>query len=102
MARLIAVASATALIPRRSGSSIATTWRARATANISIRLMRFNMHQRSVLAGECFRGMQHLIRKLPGLVSTRVGYIGENPASYESPGRDISPGLGATDEFLDY
>src|ERR1700740_3174344 len=51
MARLNAVACATASIPRRSGSSIATTWRARATANISIRLRRFNMHQRAVLAG---------------------------------------------------
>ena len=30
------------------------TWRARATANISIRLRRFNMHQRAVLAGGCF------------------------------------------------
>ena len=28
--------------------------------------------------------MQDLIRKLPGVVSTRVGYIGENPASYKS------------------
>jgi len=34
------------------------------------------MHQRAVLAGECFWGMQDLIRKLPGVVSTRVGYTG--------------------------
>src|SRR6516225_4545943 len=34
------------------------------------------MHQRSVLAGGCFWGMQDLIRKLPGVVSTRVGYTG--------------------------
>src|SRR5262245_55992056 len=43
MARLIAVACATASIPRRSGSSIATTWRAKVTANISIRSRRFNI-----------------------------------------------------------
>jgi peptide-methionine (S)-S-oxide reductase len=33
-------------------------------------------HQRAVLAGGCFWGMQDLIRKLPGIVSTRVGYTG--------------------------
>ncbi len=32
--------------------------------------------QRAVLAGGCFWGMQDLIRKLPGVVSTRVGYSG--------------------------
>ena len=34
------------------------------------------MHQRAVLAGGCFWGMQDLIRKQPGIVSTRVGYTG--------------------------
>ena len=34
--------------------------------------------------------------------ATRVGYIGENPASYKSPCRDVSPSLGASDELLDY
>ncbi|MES2549930.1 MAG: peptide-methionine (S)-S-oxide reductase, partial [Pseudomonadota bacterium] len=29
------------------------------------------MHQRAVLAGGCFWGMQDLIRKRPGVVSTR-------------------------------
>ena len=33
-------------------------------------------HERTVLAGGCFWGMQELIRKLPGVVSTRVGYTG--------------------------
>ena len=34
------------------------------------------MHQRAILAGGCFWGMQDLIRKRPGIVSTRVGYTG--------------------------
>ena len=33
-------------------------------------------HERTVLAGGCFWGMQELIRNLPGVVSTRVGYTG--------------------------
>ena len=32
--------------------------------------------QRAVLAGGCFWGMQDLIRKKPGVTSTRVGYTG--------------------------
>ncbi|HKL52074.1 MAG TPA: peptide-methionine (S)-S-oxide reductase MsrA [Wenzhouxiangellaceae bacterium] len=32
--------------------------------------------QRAVLAGGCFWGMQDLIRNLPGVLDTRVGYTG--------------------------
>lgn len=34
------------------------------------------MTNRAVLAGGCFWGMQELIRKLPGVIHTRVGYTG--------------------------
>ena len=33
-------------------------------------------HERAILAGGCFWGMQDLIRKRPGIISTRVGYSG--------------------------
>jgi peptide-methionine (S)-S-oxide reductase len=32
--------------------------------------------ERAILAGGCFWGMQDLIRKMPGIISTRVGYSG--------------------------
>ncbi len=35
-----------------------------------------NTHETAILAGGCFWGMQDLVRKLPGVVSTRVGYSG--------------------------
>jgi peptide-methionine (S)-S-oxide reductase len=32
--------------------------------------------EKAILAGGCFWGMQDLIRRMPGIVSTRVGYTG--------------------------
>ena len=46
-------------------------------------------HDRAVLAGGCFWGMQDLIRKRPGVLTTRVGYTGgenDHPSYRHHPG----------------
>lgn len=48
------------------------------------------MTETAVLAGGCFWGMQELIRKLPGVISSRVGYTGGTTSSPQY--RDICTG----------
>ncbi len=48
-----------------------------------------NQTETAILAGGCFWGMQDLIRKRPGVISTRVGYTGgknDNATYRKHPG----------------
>lgn len=69
------------------------------------------MSKFAVLAGGCFWGMEELIRKLPGVISTEVGYTGgENAApTYQNhPGHaeavqiEYDPAMISYKEILDF
>ncbi len=47
-----------------------------------------SVNETAILAGGCFWGMQDLIRKIPGVISTRVGYSGGDVpnATYQNHG----------------
>src|SRR5271155_5261540 len=77
------VVSATASTQPRCVSSLSMSWRAKATAITSNCLRRrsksndmASSNERAVLAGGCFWGMQDLLRRYPGVISTRFGYTG--------------------------
>jgi len=65
----------------------------------------------AILAGGCFWGMQELIRKRPGVISTRVGYSGGDVpnATYRNHGNHaealevvFDPGMMSFRELLEF
>src|SRR5277367_4141645 len=78
-------ACAIASIQPRCASSLSMSSKPKATASIanSSHIKKRSKHmassqeqERAILAGGCFWGMQDLIRRRPGVISTRVGYTG--------------------------
>jgi peptide-methionine (S)-S-oxide reductase len=57
------------------------------------------MTETATLAGGCFWGMQELMRRLPGVLGTRVGYTGGTTASPQY--RDITTGATGHAESLE-
>jgi methionine-S-sulfoxide reductase len=73
------------------------------------------MTEKATLAGGCFWGVEELIRKMPGVINTEVGYTGgttENPkyddvktgrtGHAESLEIEFDPATVSYDEILDY
>ncbi|MCV7194409.1 peptide-methionine (S)-S-oxide reductase MsrA [Mycolicibacterium brumae] len=61
--------------------------------------------QTAILAGGCFWGMQELIRALPGVLRTRVGYTGgsnEHPTYRNHPGHAEAIEIVYDPELTDY
>lgn len=63
------------------------------------------MNKKIVVAGGCFWGLQDLIRNVPGVITTRVGYTGgrnENPTYDNHPGHAEAVEITYDDTQTDY